>query len=453
MLAHARVMFGIGAKYVRPLTRCLLRDPTLRGFAEATHAARAGRLDAQGTDQRVDFIREAGQDIAISSTGGGDPPRWRDPRRILLTGATGFFGIHLLRELVATTSAEVHCLVRARDARHGLRRIARTAERYAIADLAMDRVTAEPSDLAQPGLGLPAGRFAELARTVDVIHHAGALVNFIYPYTELRPVNVTGTQELIRLAGLFRAIPLHYVSSTAVLAGFGVIGVREVKEDTPLAYADHLGIGYVETKYVAEELLRRASRAGLPVAIYRPLDIVGDLRSGVWNTATEMCALIRFITDTGLAPDIDLPLDFVPADVCAAAIAHVAANTEASGITYHISSPRYALLGSLVARLRHHGYSVEVIPYGEWLDELLKYAAGHPGHPMTPFVPLFVEHCAESELSVAEMYLEHIFPAYTRTHTERALNGSGIIIPAVDDELLDRNITRLMATGYLRDPR
>ena len=53
---------------------------------------------------------------------------------------------------------------------------------------------------------------------------------------------------------------------------------------------------------VAEELLRSAGRAGLPVAIYRPLDIVGSLRTGVWNTATEMCALIRFITDTRLAP-------------------------------------------------------------------------------------------------------------------------------------------------------
>ena len=38
------------------------------------------------------------------------------------------------------------------------------------------------------------GRFGELARTVDVIHHVGALVNFIYPYEELRAANVTGTR-------------------------------------------------------------------------------------------------------------------------------------------------------------------------------------------------------------------------------------------------------------------
>jgi hypothetical protein len=86
-------------------------------------------------------------------------------------------------------------------------------------------------------------------------------VNFIYPYEELRAANVTGTRELIRLAGLARGIPVHYVSSTAVLAGLGVAGVRYVTENTPLAHPGRLRIGYVETKYVAEELLRNAGRA------------------------------------------------------------------------------------------------------------------------------------------------------------------------------------------------
>ena len=59
MLARVRVMFGIGANYVRPLTRCLLRDATLRGFSRATHDTRTGRLTADGADPRVDFTREA----------------------------------------------------------------------------------------------------------------------------------------------------------------------------------------------------------------------------------------------------------------------------------------------------------------------------------------------------------------------------------------------------------
>jgi hypothetical protein len=71
---------------------------------------------------------------------------------------------------------------------------------------------------------------------------------------------------------------------------------------------------------------------------------------------------------------------------------------------------------------------------------------------MTPFVPLFVDVCEGPGLTVAEMYLEHVFPAYTRSNTEQALCGSGIAFPPVDEELLDLAIDRLMATGYLKRP-
>jgi amino acid adenylation domain-containing protein/thioester reductase-like protein len=453
MLSHVRVMFGISARSVRALTRCLLRDATLRGFSDAVQAARVGELETSSHDARADFAADAAFNFPIGATAGlGSAPRWQRPRRVLLTGATGFLGVHLLKELLTTTTADVHCLVRARDGSHALRRISRAAGRYGVGGLDLSRVLPVTGDLAEPGLGLPAAGFRKLARAVDTIYHAGALVNFIYPYTELRAANVTGTRELIGLASLYRAIPIHYVSTTAVLAGFGEMGVREVTEDTPLAYADRLCIGYVESKFVAEELLRNASRAGLPVAIYRPLDIVGDLRTGTWNTATEMCALIRFMADTGLAPDIDLPLDFVPADVCAAAIRYISTHAGADGQTYHLSSPRYALLGSLVERLRRHGYKVDAIAYSDWVGELVKYAAKHPSHPMTPFVPLFVDHCHDSVHTVAEMYLEHVFPSYSRTRLERALSGSGIAFPPVDDGLFDLAIGRLMETGYLPAP-
>jgi amino acid adenylation domain-containing protein/thioester reductase-like protein len=455
MLAHARVMFGISAHYVRPLTRCLLRDPTLRGFAQATQDARAGRLAADGAETRVDFAREA--ELGVPALLHTDPPGpqldWRRPLEILLTGSTGFLGAHLLGELLAATTARVWCLVRARDASDALQRITDAAARYELAALPSDRVVPLPGDLAAPRLGLSPGEFRELARSTDVIYHAGAIVNFIYPYEELRAANVAGTRELIRLASLDRGIPVHYVSTTAVLAGLGVMGVREVTEDTPLAHADRLRVGYVETKFVAEELLRNAGRAGLPVAIYRPLDIIGSTRTGAWNTATEMCALIRFITDTGLAPDIDLPLDFVPADTCAAAIRHISSLEGATGRTYHLASPKYARLGSLVDRLREHGFAVREIPFGDWVGELLRYAAHNPSHPMTAFLPLFVDRDQKSGLTLAEMYLEHIFPHYTWSNTEQALKGSGIAFPPIDGRLLDPNIARLITTGYLSAPR
>jgi amino acid adenylation domain-containing protein/thioester reductase-like protein len=454
MLAHARVMFGISADYVRPLTRRLLRDPTLREFAQAMQDARAGRLAADSDQNRVDFAREAELGLAgrLPANPKGAGRAAGRPREILLTGSTGFLGAHLLRELLTATTARVWCLVRAPDTSHAMARITAAAARYELAGLPGGRVVPLPGDLASPRLGLSAGQFRELARSADVIYHAGAAVNFIYPYEELRAANVTGTREVIRLAAA-RGIPVHYVSTTAVLAGLGVAGMREVTEETPLAHPDRLGVGYVETKFVAEELLRNAGRAGLPVAIYRPLDIVGSCRTGAWNTAAEMCALIRFVTDTGLAPDIDLPLDFVPADTCAAAIRHISSSGGATGRTYHLASPDRALLGFLIGRLRAHGFSVTEIPYDAWVNELLRYAARNPSHPMTPFLPLFIDRDRQTGLTPAQMYLEHIFPRYTRTNTERALQGSGIAFPEVGRELVDVHVGRLIATGYLRAPR
>lgn len=455
MLAHARVMFGIRADHVGPLTRCLLRDPTLRGFARAAQDARAGRLAADGDQTRVDFAGEA--ELRVPGRLDADPrsprPNWRKPLEILLTGSTGFLGTHLLRELLDATTARVWCLVRARDAAHALARIADAAAHHGLPGLPAGRVIPLPGDLAAPRLGLAPDEFRELTRSIDIIYHAGAIVNFIYPYEELRAANVTGTREVIRLACVAGGIPVHYVSTTAVLAGLGVMGVREVTEDTTLAHADRLRVGYVETKFVAEELLRNAGRAGLPVAIYRPLDIVGSRRTGVWNTATEMCALVRFIADTGLAPGIDLPLDFVPADTCAAAIRHISSLEGATGRTYHLASPEHALLGSLVDRLRPYGFRVSEVPFGIWVGELLRYAARHPSHPMTPFLPLFIDRDRESGLTPAEMYLGHVFPHYARSNTEWALRGSGIAFPPVDGPLLDSNIGHLIATGYLTAPR
>ena len=453
MLAHTRSIFGISANSVRPLTRCLLRDPTLRGFADAAADARAGRLAADGDQAEVDFTRETRLNLTVRRDAAPSRPRpdWHSPRDVLLTGATGFLGAYLLRELLATTSARVHCLVRARDHSAALSRIRHAAERYELGVPSHDRVVPLVGDLAEPRLGLSDAAFRDLARTIDVIYHAGALVNFIYPYQELRAANVAGTREVIHLAGLYRAIPVHYVSTTAVLAGLGVAGTREVTEQTPLAHPDLLRMGYVETKYVAEELLRAAGREGLPMAIYRPLDIVGSARTGAWSTATEMAAMIRFIADTGLAPDIDLPLDFVAADVCAAAIRHISVTEEAAGRTYHLASPENAPLGVLVDQLRMRGYQIAEIPFDDWVLELARHAARDPSHPMAAFLPLFVDR-GPAGLTVAEMYLRRVFPHYTRTNTRHALQGSGIAFPPVSGELLDRNIDRLIQTGYLPAP-
>jgi thioester reductase-like protein len=236
----------------------------------------------------------------------------------------------------------------------------------------------------------------------------------------------------------------------AVLAGFGTAGVRQVDEDTPLGHADHLSVGYVESKWVAETLLSRAAEQGLPVAIYRAADISGDREHGAWNLATEMCAMKKFVVDTGMAPVAELPLDYTPVDVFAAAVAHIAATSLPHGEVYHLTNPGKVNISVLVDRLRAHGYPVREVPWPDWVDEMVRIAVEEPDHPMTPFAPLFIDRCATGEMSVAEMYLEDTFPVFSRTNVEKALQGSGIEIPPVDAAMLDSYIRYLSGIDFLK---
>ncbi|MFE3498881.1 amino acid adenylation domain-containing protein [Kitasatospora sp. NPDC059160] len=445
MLARARMMFGLDVGHVRTLTRALLRSPVLRDFTAALQAARSGTAPGEAA---VDWQAEARLTHPVGQSWSPAPSR-AEPAEILLTGATGFCGAHLLHELLATTGARIHCLVRAPDQEHALERLRATQQRFLRHDLADARVVPLVGDLAAERLGLTEPQFDWLARHLDAVYHLGGLVNFLYPYHQLRAPNVDGTREVVRLAGHSRGVPVHYLSTLAVLAGFGAAGVREVTERTPLAHPERLGVGYVESKWVAEQLLHNAAASGLPVTVLRTNDVTGDLATGVMNTGTELCALIKYFADSGSCPDVRLPLDFVPADRFARAVAHIAAHAPADGEVYHLTSPNPAGLPELADRLRARGHRIAELPYRHWVQRLVRFAAGHPTHPVTPFVPLFVDRAPGSRLSISELYFQPVFPRFDRLNTEAALDGSGIELPDVDAGLLDHYLARLTDEGFL----
>src|SRR5690606_39948030 len=145
-------------------------------------------------------------------------PRHRGPvTDVLLTGATGFLGAYLLRELLDRTTARVWCLVRAASAEHGMARIHTTLGNYRLWEPEFaTRIVPVPGDLAAPGLGLSALDRTRLVEQVQVIYHNGARVNHLEPYARLRQANVVGTRKILRLSTPGHAKPLHFVSTTEI---------------------------------------------------------------------------------------------------------------------------------------------------------------------------------------------------------------------------------------------
>ena len=151
-------------------------------------------------------------------------PEASAPRRILLTGANGFLGGHLLLELLRRGRAHVVCLVRGTDDADAERRL---AEGLASFDLPWNaeirrRVTVLAGDIRQPRLGLSDEQWETLSRDIDSIVGVAAAVDFVRGYVSLRQTNVLGPLQLAELAMTGRIKPLHHMSSIAVFNEIGI---------------------------------------------------------------------------------------------------------------------------------------------------------------------------------------------------------------------------------------
>ena len=166
----------------------------------------------------------------------------------------------------------------------------------------------------------------------------------------------------------------------------------------------------------------------------------GGVTAGLLDAAMGLAVIARVPPEDGCAT-VEMSLRFVaPARPGPLA---------AEGRVLHLTNPEPAALTDLTERIRARGRPVERLPYGEWVRRLIAFATTNPAHPITPFVPLFVDRAEGSELTISEMYFRPTFPQFSRDGAERALTRAGVRLPPVDAELLDFYLDRLEASGQL----
>ncbi|MEV0991675.1 amino acid adenylation domain-containing protein [Streptomyces sp. NPDC049949] len=434
----------------RNLLKVLLHDSTAEALAGAVE--RALTPDEATAPQRTvpDFAAESALDAGLNFPH-QDEGSHRRPQHALLTGATGFLGAHFLADLLSRSDLTVHCLVRATDDAAAMQRIKEALTTYGLdgPDLDTARIVAVAGDLAGDRLGLSPEHHAWLSDNIDLIYHNAAWVNFLYPYSALSPVNVEGTRQMIRLAAGGRSKALHYISTQAVFSSAGLFGVRAVDEMDIPSHPDHLFMGYPETKWVSEELIRRAGTQGLRYAIHRPHDVTGHSKSGNWKTDGFLCTLIKTFVAMGAAPDCNLPMDFTPVDLVTGAIVQISLDLPADGSSHHLNNPRYAILGDLVRHLNEAGHQVDQIPWDQWTDRLLAFTRERPASGIAPFTPLFTERWGAQRKSVVELYLEDSMPILSCVRTWKLVQElTGASCPPTED-LLGSYVGQLTTNGFL----
>jgi len=254
---------------------------------------------------------------------------------ILVTGATGFLGVQLVRELLERQpNATLALLIRDRAGQSGQQR----ADSFIpAADRA--RVQVFSGDVSQPDCGLDRSVYQRLQSEATRVIHSAATVRFDHSLDEARRINVEGTRHILDFAAAARQLRSFSYVGTAYVAG----------ERSGLIREDELAVGqnyrntYEQTKAEAEALVR--SRLGsLPGVILRPSIIVGDSRTGVTSSFKMMYWPLKIYarrlwrTVPGYP---DAVLDIVPVDFVADAVARLLFCEPAFGSTLHLcAGPR-----------------------------------------------------------------------------------------------------------------
>lgn len=343
-------------KAVTPAT--LLDRPRLCDMASV--------IDGEQTVEPRDLDDEIWLDLTEAEIAAPTPHNG-EHRVLLLTGANGFVGVHLLETLLRDPDVLLCALVRASDPAAGMARILEALRHHQLPTEGVEeRVRVIVGDLSRPRFGMPQDLYQRLAAEVDAVYHCGAHVDWLQPYSTLRGANVDGTREAIHfcVAG-GRISKLHYISTMWVINP----QQGDRLDEAHRSRWQGLKTGYSESKWVAENIVHLAHARGLPMTAHRAELILPALASGMGPRTDFVTRAYTDFVNTRLIPSENAPLFLITVDWLCEAMVAVSRHPDSAGV-YHYPWSRPRFIGELTEDLEALGYAMERIPYDDWRERI-----------------------------------------------------------------------------------
>lgn len=295
--------------------------------------------------------------------------------KILITGATGFFGAHLTKVILEKTDAQVVCLMRD----GSMERLMETFHLYFgdILDKWSQRITVVKGNIFQERLGLSDAEYERLVTNLQKIYHCAADVRHYAADTEqYLQININGTKIMIDLAKQANA-SFYHMSTCSVSGEHFKQGNQhglftEDDYDIGQKWEDNI---YVRSKFEAEGLVFDAIENGLNAKIFRLGRLVGRSTDGMFQKNPETNAfylLMRAFYSVGAIPKaiVDVNVDLTPIDYAAES---VYALTVAPGTTFHIIHPKPPTVGQVTEAMNPN---VKIVENQQFTEILMRETRG-----------------------------------------------------------------------------
>jgi thioester reductase-like protein len=358
-----------------------LRAPTAAGAARLISGEGVAAGPVRFLPQEVEKHTHAMPDIGLSVQA-----YWRytvfanNSQRVLLTGATGYLGVHLLAQLLKKTSCQVFCIVRppagSEDRPAAARqRLVEHLQAQSFMDLDLDRLQVIPGDVSSPHMGMDEGEHLFLQQLIDVVVHAAANVNLAYTYDLLEAANVQGTARAIEFARGGKVKALHFISTNGIFPESGTPGSFS-EADTPPHHL--LDTGYGQTKWVAEQLVLKANELGLPCVVYRLGNLAGPLHGSGWNENDSNLLFLRACIERGAVPEAgDWSLELTPVDFVAEFVQNCMMDLKfANSKTFHLINEQKLSLQVMAQVAARVGFPIARKDKSAWCENKGKQQEG-----------------------------------------------------------------------------
>ena len=297
---------------------------------------------------------------------------------VLLTGATGFLGAHVLHDLIEKSDSQIYCLIRGSEDSAIENRLKRILVYYfdqSYGELFGNRIQLIEGDITDEKLS---DKLQPLS--FDKIINCAACVKHFAADDILERINFKGVENLIQIC-MEQGRSLIQVSTVSI-AGENVdykFSADKKIHENEFDFGQSTSNQYIDTKFRAEEAVLQAMTEGMRGKIMRVGNLMSRAQDGEFqiNSVTNgFMRTLRGYAALGQFPvsAMDAPTEFSPIDLTAAAIIRLC-QTDDSCSVFHPYSSYIIQMADVVEQMNACGIPVKVVEEGEFeetLQEALK---------------------------------------------------------------------------------
>ena len=340
----AGVHVAYGDVFANPTPQLLANF--INGGATATDGAQAGNDEVSGFDYTA--INNLLQRNTLRTFQKGECQKLG---KVLLTGSTGYLGIHVLRELIDSDAEEIYCMVRGNTIEAAEGRLRTLLYYYfssSFKELFGKRLHIVLGDVTKA---------FDASLKVDTVFNCAANVKHFSKGTDIEDVNIGGAKYCVDFC-LKTGARLVHVSTTSV-GGLSVNGVPApdvVLTEQNLYFGQTLSNQYIYSKFMADRIILDAvALHGLSAKVMRVGNLAARSTDGEFQVnfqSNSYMGRIKVYNMLGCCPYTmyDAPAEFSPINETARAIV-LLASTPKDCTVFHPYNNHIQLMGDILTQL------------------------------------------------------------------------------------------------------